>query len=348
MSGIGELKDRFSCQTGCMHIHDFVISPTAMRWGHDRQATVARRYGRFALAVVKASGALALACTHLLASAQLPSPAPSSAASGALQLRYAELKDRLAKNDFSRPLFLESAESRSTVSGDAYAVLNAPFETVAVAFKSPVQWCEVMILHINTKYCKAGAQATPSMLRVNIGKKTPQAIDDTFALEFAMKLAASAPDYLAIQLNAAQGPVGTSDYRIEFEAIPVAGGKTFMHLRYSYGYGVAGRLAMQGYLATVGNGKVGFTVNGADKKSPYVGGMRGAVERNTMRYYLAIEAYLASPNKPPLQVPEARFEHWFDATERYKLQLHEVDRNAYLQMKKAEYQRQLRTGLGAG
>ena len=68
--------------------------------------------------------------------------------------------------------------------------------------------------------------------------------------------------------------------------------------------------------------------------------MRGTMERNTMRYYQAIEAYLASLNQPPAQQFTARLSYWFDATEEYSRQLHEVDRSNYISMKKDEYQRQ--------
>ena len=60
--------------------------------------------------------------------------------------------------------------------------------------------------------------------------------------------------------------------------------------------------------------------------------MRGTVERNTMRYYLAIEAYLDSLDKPPAQQLDARLRQWFDATEQYARQLHEVDKESYLAM----------------
>jgi hypothetical protein len=198
----------------------------------------------------------------------------------------------------------------------------------------------MLILHINTKYCHAGSDGSPSMLKVHVGKKTEQELADAYSLQFAYRLSAASPDYLAAQLQADKGPLGTSNYRIEFQAVPLPGGKTFMHMRYSYGYGVASRLAMQGYLATVGNGKVGFTQIRQGPGTVYVDGMRGAVERNTMRYYLAIEAYLASLDKPAAQQLELRLAHWFDATEQYPRQLHEVDKESYLVMKRAEYQRQ--------
>jgi hypothetical protein len=175
----------------------------------------------------------------------------------------------------------------------------------------------MLILHINTKYCHATADESPSQLNMHVGKKTEQQLEDAFALKFNYRLTASAADYLSAQLGADKGPLGTHNYRIELQAVPLPDGKTFMHLRYSYGFGVASRLAMQGYLATAGSGKVGFTQVRRGSSNAYVDGMRGTVERNTMRYYLAIEAYLASLDKPPAQQLEARLHHWFDATEQY-------------------------------
>lgn len=254
--------------------------------------------------------------------------------------KHAALSTRLAHNVYRRPLFLESTESANKVIGSAYAVLESPFSTVSAAFKSPRRWCEVLILHLNTKYCRADTDASPGTLNVAVGKKTPQSLATTFPLEFSYRVASASSNYLAVELNADKGPVSTSDYRIELQAVPLPEGKTFIHLRYSYAYGLAGRLAMQTYLATLGSSKVGFTQIREGGKSAYVGGMRGTVERNTMRYFLAIEAYLASLDQPPAQQFTARLSYWFDATEEYPQQLHEVDRSSYISMKKDEYQRQ--------
>jgi len=74
---------------------------------------------------------------------------------------------------------------------------------------------------------------------------------------------------------------------------------------------------MRAYLATLGSDKVGFTIMGKlpDGQPKYVGGMRGVVERNTMRYYLAIEAHLGALATPlPLQ-RQKRLHNWFIATE---------------------------------
>jgi hypothetical protein len=136
--------------------------------------------------------------------------------------------------------------------------------------------------------------------------------------------------------------MGTSDYRIVLEAMALQNGTAFLHLTYSYAAGFSARLALQAYLATVGSDKVGFSmVEGqGDGQSGYVGGMRGLMERNTMRYYLAIDAFLGATGMAPAAQPEKRLQDWFTATERYPRQLHEMDREEYVPMKRAEYVRQ--------
>lgn len=149
-------------------------------------------------------------------------------------------------------------------------------------------------------------------------------------------------EYLEIVLNAKDGPLGTSDYWILLEAVALPNAKTFLHLTYSYSMNIAGRLAMNAYLGTIGSDKVGFTVIGTlpDGMPDYIGGVRGLVERNTMRYYLAIDTYLGAANAAPTAQLEKRLQNWFTAAERYPRQLHEMDRQAYLEMKRAEHQRQ--------
>ena len=275
-----------------------------------------------------------------IALAQSVSGQPTESNATTLLEKHTALTDQLAQNQYRRPLFLESVESANTISSTVYAVLDSPFSTVSATFKKPANWCEVLILHVNTKYCQATINANPITLTVNIGKKTPQPLTDAFQLQFSYRLSASTSNYLAIQLHADDGPLSTTDYQMVLQAVPLPEGKTFINLRYSYDYGLAGRLAMQAYLETIGRGKVGFTKRSQDPDSAYVGGMRGTIERNTMRYFLAIEAYLESLKRPADQQFNTRLQYWFDATEQYPQQLHEVDRSSYFEMKKAEYKRQ--------
>jgi len=282
-----------------------------------------------------------VAClAHACAAASAAAPEMNPAAS--LRAQYAVLATQLAGNQFQRPMHLVSVQTPSRLEGDLYALVDYPFATVSAALRVPANWCDVMILHINTKYCRASTNPSGAVLAVRVGTKRDQALDSAYPLEFAYRVAAAAPDYFEVELTAKAGPLATSDYRIVLSAIAVEGGRAFVHLSYSYAYGVAGRLAMQAYLATGGRGKVGFTISGrrADGQPEYIGDVRGLVERNTMRYYLAIDAYLGALALPAAARLEKRLHSWFASTERFARQLHEADETDYLNMKRAEYLRQ--------
>jgi len=261
---------------------------------------------------------------------------------GSLLAKYGVLQDSLRHNQFQRPLTLDSSETPGGVTGDIYALVNYPFATVRAALKSPGNWCDILILHLNTKYCRASMAGQEAVLNVSIGRKYDQPLDEAYRLAFAYRVAAQTPNYLQVRLNADEGPLSTRNYRIVLEAVPLKKGQTFIHLSYSYAYGLVGRIAMQAYLGTIGRAKVGFTVAGThpDGRPLHIGGMRGVVERNTMRYYLAIEAFLGALSAPPQAQLEKRLHDWFAAVERYPRQLHEMDEGAYLDMKRRETRRQ--------
>ncbi|MEO6408040.1 MAG: hypothetical protein ABIO45_04730 [Burkholderiaceae bacterium] len=276
--------------------------------------------------------------TLLLSLLALGAGLASAQDAGALKARHAALAGQLADNPFKRPLVLESVEASGELKGDVYAVLERPFATVAQSLSNADQWCEVLILHLNVKGCRA-SKATPPIMSVSLGRKFDQSLDEAYKADFVYKTAASEPDYLNVQMSAANGPLGTRNYRIALEAVPLDAQRSFIHMAYAYGYGTAARFAMNAYLATIGSDKVGFSASGrgADGKPIYVGGVRGVVERNTMRYFLAIESYLGAPAQAQV---DKRLTDWFDATERYPQQLHEMERAEYLEMKKKEVRRQ--------
>ena len=269
-------------------------------------------------------------------------PLAASANAGELRARYADVREQLRQNSHGHPLHIDSSEQADRLTGDVFAVLEHPFATVSAALKDPARWCDILILPFNTKYCHAVKADRGPVLMVRIGRKFNQPVEQAYRLEFGYRNVAAQPDYFESLLQAGEGPVGTRDYRIAVSAMPLDGGRTFLRLNYSYGFGAAGRMAMQLYLGTVGANKIGFTVLGRDAggQPQYIQGVRGAVERNAMRYYLAIDAYLGSLSAPPGQQVEQRIQNWFTATERYPRQLREMDRPAYVAMKRNEHERQ--------
>jgi len=269
------------------------------------------------------------------------SPAAVAQDAATLKARYASLQDKFANNQFGRPLVLESTQSSGDLKGDVYAVVEHPFSTVQQALVSPEHWCDILILHLNVKRCKASA-ATPKTLSLNVGRKFDQPIEDAYELNFKYRVGASSADYLQVLLSADEGPLSTKNYRIQVEAVPIEAKRTVIHMSYAYGYGFAAKMAMQTYLATLGSAKVGFTIvdKKPDGKPVYQGGVLGLLERNTMRYYLAIDAYLSAYGLPAAEQPEKRIREWYASTERYAQQLHEMDEAEDLDRKRREMRRQ--------
>lgn len=286
-------------------------------------------------------------CLLALSAAALLQPAEAETAVAlagpeALKAQYQQLQGPLKDNPFKRPIVLESTEASSAVKGEIHAVLDYPFAEVRAALATPANWCDVLILHLNTKYCRLSTDNGKTMLRMHVGKKIAQELDDTYRVDFNYRSGAASSDYFSSSMQAAKGPLDTSDYSIQIEAIPLPDNRSFLHLSYSYSYGMASKLAMRAYLMTVGRDKVGFTETSRkpDGQPVYVTGTRATVERNTMRYYLAIDAWLANQHVAAGERQEKRLENWYAATEQYPRQLHEVDRADYLAMKKKELERQ--------
>jgi hypothetical protein len=264
-----------------------------------------------------------------------------------LHASYERLRPKLERNIYRRPLYLESKEKSNQLQGDIYALVAQPFALVNGALNDPAgkptHWCDVLMLHLNIKYCRTGQDAKGSTLLLHIGRKMEQPLEDTHPVEFRYRVLASHKDYFAISLSAPKGPFNTHDYRILLEAIPAEKQRSFIHLTYSYGFGMAAKLAMKGYLSTTGRHKVGFTQVGTDPagKPEYIKGVRGVVERNAMRYYVAIDSFLNALPLPRDQQFEKRLHDCIDTLDKYALQLHEVERDVYIKMKRNERRRQL-------
>ena len=270
--------------------------------------------------------------------------ADSASATGASALlaRHDALQNQLAFNPYKRPMVIESSRTSGDVKGDIYAVVPHPFGVTSAALAGSQGWCEILILHVNTKYCRVAREQNGTALLMNVGKKYDQPLADSFSLKFAWRLEEKNANYMRVLLTADTGPLSTHDYRIVLEDIPLESGGTFLHLSYEYAFGLAGRVALMAYLNTAGRSKVGFTVTGKDGNGEpaFVDGIRGLVERNTMRYYLAIESFLGSLATPQNGQFEKRIVDWFTASERYPRQLHEIEQADYLDMKRREYRRQ--------
>jgi ribosome-associated toxin RatA of RatAB toxin-antitoxin module len=250
---------------------------------------------------------------------------------------------KFEKNSSGFPLFLESFERDDRVHVDVYGVFDQPFSSIVNVLNVPANWCDIVSIHTNVKACTYRELPGTWQLTFYIGRKVYQPAKDAHQVVYNYRKVVQQQRYMDINLNAEEGPFGTKDHRMRFEALPLDGGKTFVHVHYEYNNSVALRVAEKIYFATLGLGKVGFTVTGTNKKGNpvYIGGPRGAIERNAVRYYFAIQSFMNTLRYPEKIRFRMRIIQWYDLTIRYRKQLFDLDRKDYLAFKTMEHMNQV-------
>ena len=255
---------------------------------------------------------------------------------------YQRSTNRLAANSFGLPLYLDSFELEDRVHVDVYGIFDYPFNSIVSALKVPATWCDIVTLHPNVKACTHRERSGDWLLTLYLGRKFYQPPEDTDLVVYRYRNVMQQQGYLDIVLTADVGPLGSDDHRMRFEALPLDGGKTFVHVSYSYSDTLALRLAGKLYFSTLGRSKAGFTVTGRDSndKPVLIGGPRGAVERNAVRYYLAIQAYMSTSAYPEESRFRMRGSQWYDLTIHFRKQLFDLEKAEYLTIKAAEQKNQ--------
>jgi hypothetical protein len=262
--------------------------------------------------------------------AQTPAAGTAAALHAERQAFQAQLRD----NAFGEPLVLRSRDSGGRMEGDVFAEISQPFEAMAPALRTASGLCEVLVLHLNVRSC------TPSAgeLTLVVGPKRAGASGMEHRMSYTLRTEVADASHLRVSLGAREGPLSTRDVRMVFEAVPIDSQRSFVHVGYAYAYGTLARLAMGAYMASAGRDKIGFTVVGRqpDGRPAYVQGERAAIERNAMRYYLALLAHRSVSTGSREEQAIGRLRAWFALTERHAAQLHEYELADYLREKRAD------------
>lgn len=284
-----------------------------------------------------------LTLLFILASLTLHSN-PAQAGHNELRDIYTQIKPALDNNAYGIPVYVNSRDENNTMTGVIYGVIHHPFETVSQSVQSAANWCAIAPQHLNIKACTYQQIKNHCQLTFYSGRKFYEKADDVDQLAYRFNINEQTKNFIHISLTADDGPAGTSHYRLYVKAIPLDKTSSFIYFSYSYQYNFITSIGMGTYLATLGRGKVGFSITGKDEKGNpvYVDGVRGIIERNSVRYYLAIQSYLDTLHIKPEDRFTARITKWFDLTEQHHLQLHEMGKKEYLGYKQLEHKDQLR------
>lgn len=249
------------------------------------------------------------------------------------------LLDQYAKLKSERPalgdgLYVISHQSGNEAGGEVFGLTDLPFATAEARLRDPQTWCDILFLHYNVKACTHSGTGRDSGLVLYLGRKYFQPLYKAYKVPGRFRIVAVTDDFLRVAVGAPQGPLGLDGYRITLQATPDGQGRTLLHFTYSFNYGDLASWAMQGYFATFGRDKIGFSRDRATGEP--VAGIQGMVERNAMRYYLAIEAYAHTLSVPAERRLDARLKDWFALTARYPRRLKEMDEKQYLTQKHKE------------
>ncbi|AHE98967.1 hypothetical protein THITH_12670 [Thioalkalivibrio paradoxus ARh 1] len=254
-----------------------------------------------------------------------------------LHERVAETLERIDASPLDAPIAVDSTDDDSSLRGEIQAAVDESFGAVSEALGSAGNWCEIIFLHLNVKACVFEQRDSGASLRIYIGRKEFETPDDVMGLDLDFEVIEATEHRLEIGLHGDDGPHGTRDFAMDLTAVPIDGSHTLLEFRYSLGIGGATRLAMDIYLGTAGADRVGFS---RDEDGELIGGLRGMIERNVMRFYLALQTFLETREVPESERLQARLERWFELTERYAEQLRELDRDTYLSQKAREREQQ--------
>lgn len=276
----------------------------------------------------------------------LPPPTPAAAetgSAGALRAKY-QLHQARPPIQPSLPITIEAEQSGGRLRGDVYATLDHPYAQVVDTLRRGSNWCEIAPLHLNVKACTHEARPGAMRLTFYSGRKQYQPPEATRPFIYDFREQVHGPRYFRVVLTPDMATRDTEQNHILVEAIPLGRGQVFVHVQYSFKYSLWMRLAAGSYFATFGRDKTGFSVTGTDRQGRPIRatGIAGAVERNAVRYYLALQTYFNALDVTEPGRHEARLSRWFDLTEQYAAQLRELSKAEYLSAKRREREQQQR------
>lgn len=240
-------------------------------------------------------------------------------------------------------LRIQSHEQDRRLRMNVYGFVNYPYSQVADVLARPAVMCDFLILNMNVKTCTF----TPGERRANMviyvaGKKYAP-LYRSMKIEPYFELQERSNNYIRVLMASPKRRWGATEYSVMLEASPYKN-RTLVHLTSAYKASHLNKAATSTYLKLFARKKVGFTVVGRNQSGQpeYVRGIQGVIERNAVRSYLALQAYLETASVLSNRRFESRLRRWFELTDVYSHQLHEMDWRSYLSNKQREYQNQLR------
>src|SRR4051794_34408632 len=83
---------------------------------------------------------------------------------------------------FQRPFRIDSTETSGSASGEAVGVVEHSFASLNAALADPHHWCDILILHVNNKACRANVHGDAATIVLKVARKYDQPVDQAAAM----------------------------------------------------------------------------------------------------------------------------------------------------------------------
>lgn len=229
---------------------------------------------------------------------------------------------------FTFPLDWKDEDHRYHVGSTLRLDGSVSWQRVRSTLGDPAGWCALSLLVPDVQGCTVRqGQDTEIVLQVQAGEEDqPRTLPHRFEVH-------AGDDALTASMRADRGPLGISDAGLTVTALRTPDG-VVLELVYGYRASLRSRIATGTYLATVGRDRPGISYRELpDGGREYVTGTRALLERNAMRYFLAVAAVLETADT------ESAIAAWYDTAAGFTADLPEQDRESYVRGRRA-----LRTG----
>jgi hypothetical protein len=263
-----------------------------------------------------------------------PLPVPGATALAALPGLAGRASLLTQTPPFDRPLVLQSSVRGEAPLAWVETVVERPFAAVLAALEDPHQWCAALVLHVNIETCRVDSPKTaPPRIRLRVARSVEKTGGPGEDFDFLFQTHRLSDVPLIVQLNAAQGPLGSRDHEMLFAAAPLDGSRTAVRLSYRFTLDSFSKLALDLYLRTLVRDRGGFSRAHEDGRDGAVGGVRGMLERNLMLHLIALDAAAAEPRVPLAAGYRTRLRDYHAGTARYPAQLLELSLDEYVSRK---------------
>ena len=81
-------------------------------------------------------------------------------------------------------LQIESSEGKDGIAGEIHATVRQPFGLAAAALREPAHWCEILMLHLDTKECHVLTVGGNTIVNVGVVSKYDQPASSAYRVSF--------------------------------------------------------------------------------------------------------------------------------------------------------------------